>query len=374
MGLRELRNSKVRALLIVLVPLLLSGLISTYLIYWVTQTQLHNQSERFSQTIANHLASSVVDHVMNNDRLGLNVLLSDLLEDKNFDFASVSNTNNQLLAQVGKKSLTSRIFSQQVTFHETIAGSVQISFNQNIIQSQITNLLILSAAIHGLAALALTLLIWFYSDMIYLWIMQPLQPDGAIKSKHKRLTKVKAEQLDVTSSIILVIKVRPVRLLAMHRHRIEQALALYTGELLSTQSNDIEISFHKSDQLFQATCTGLLTLALFRQIETPITIKIGMHMVNDRSNAPDFQQAGKHASYLASISENEFLTSRIVGETMAKTNQYVLQPFHSSMTPDGEVYRIAGLVNQNLIEGQAKQLGIPKDEASPAGSRQEAGQ
>ncbi|HIG41306.1 MAG: hypothetical protein ABGY96_14565 [bacterium] len=336
-------------------PILLSGLISTGLIYSVTQSQLHNQSEQFSQAVADHLAISVTDHLVSKDGLGLNVLLADLLNNNNFDFASVSNASNNLLAQVGKRNASSRIFTQQVTFQDTIAGSVQIGFNQNVIRSQINKVVILSLAFHGLLALILALVGWVYGDMIYLWIMQSRSSAPVVGDKGPEAASVAMDLQQVTSTTILVLKIRPVRLLPEHQHQIDQALTLYAGEPQATGSDDIEIHFNHADQLFQATCSGLLILALFHQLETPIVIKAGMHQI-DRGNTSDFEKGRKHASYLASISENQLLTSRIIREAIASSDQYDLKPFHSSMTPDGEVYCIDGLTNQALIEGQARQL------------------
>ncbi len=227
MGLREARKSSIRALSIILFPILLSGLISTSLIYGVTQSQLHDQSEQFSQAVADHLAISVADHLVSNDGLGLNVLLADLLNNNNFDFASVSNASNNLLAQVGKRNASSRIFTQQVTFQDTIAGSIQIGFNQNLIRSQINRVVILSLAFHGLLGLILALAGWVYGDMIYLWIMQSHSSTQVVGNNGPEVASVAMELQQVTSTTILVLKIRPVRLLPEHQHQIDQAMTLY---------------------------------------------------------------------------------------------------------------------------------------------------
>ena len=158
------------------------------------------------------------------------------------------------------------------------------------------------------------------------------------------------------ATTILVFKVRPSRLALTYRDKIEKALALYAGELDATEGDDIVIYFDKSDQLFQAICSGLLVLEIFNQANSPITIKAGMHQVSDSQVATDFETAKKHATYLASITEKQLLTSRHVREIISLSDQYEIQPFHSSMTPDGEVFCIDALLDQDLIDEQVNYL------------------
>jgi len=353
MSLRKTQGPRVRILSIVLLPVLLSALISTYLIHSVTTTRLQDQSNRYSQSICDYLAISVADHLINNDFLSLNVLLTELLKEQSFGFASVYDTRDELQAQAGKKISNSKIFTQQVTFQDSIAGYVQVGFDQQVIQTQIYEALTMSLALHGVLVLVLMLIGWLYSDLVYLWIMQPPKTTDVMDDIQEGNPSFNV--IETSSTTILVVKVRPTRLLAAHYDRIEQALALYGGDI-EFIGDDIVVCFDSSDQLFKAACSGLLILAIFRQSETPITIKAGMHQVIDRDVATDFEQARKHASYLASISENQLIASRPVQEIMSASDQYKLQPFHSSMAPDGEVFFIESLSNQTLIDGHAKQF------------------
>ena len=114
------------------------------------------------------------------------------------------------------------------------------------------------------------------------------------------------------------------------------------------------LTFDKANQIFQATCSGLLLLEM--NLETPINIKIGMHQTSNGDDISEIEQTKKHASYLASLSESELLTSRQVHELVKAEETYNIEPYHSSMAPDGEVYCIKALSNHSLIESQAKQL------------------
>jgi hypothetical protein len=99
-----------------------------------------------------------------------------------------------------------------------------------------------------------------------------------------------------------------------------------------------------------------LILEMFKHTDSPLSIKVGMHQVLDRENKTQFEQAKKHASYLASISEHQLLTSRLIQDHNKQQDLYKSQTFHSSMTPDGEVYCIDALTSQSLIESQAREI------------------
>ena len=299
----------------------------------------------------------MTDHLLNNDLLGLNVLVSELLGSSNFDFASVYNSSNELLAQAGEASAGALVFTQQVTFQNVVIGYVQIAIKEEAVHGHIRDTLTLSVSVHAVLAFLLIAAGWFYGDMIYLWVVQPAH---AAKPEHQTTTakadgKTHGTKQPTVRTTVLVLKIRPERLRSTHAERIHSALALHAGEICSAQGDDIVVCYDNPDQLFQAICSGLLVLAMFRET-TGITIKAGMHQVQDQSDKNDFEKVKKHASYLASISENQLLASRVVFAKIADSDHYECQPFHSSMTPDGAVFSVDALSNQALLENQARQL------------------
>ncbi|HJL62047.1 MAG TPA: hypothetical protein QF517_08825, partial [Pseudomonadales bacterium] len=128
----------------------------------MTTTRLQDQSNQYSQSICDYLAISVADHLINNDFLSLNILLTELLKEQSFGFASVYDTRDELQAQAGKKISNSKIFTQQVTFQDSIAGYVQVGFDQQVIQTQIYEALRMSLALHSVLVLVLMLIGWLY--------------------------------------------------------------------------------------------------------------------------------------------------------------------------------------------------------------------
>ncbi|MDZ7686627.1 MAG: hypothetical protein U5O39_17990 [Gammaproteobacteria bacterium] len=157
---------------------------------------------------------------------------------------------------------------------------------------------------------------------------------------------------------LLVIKVRPARQLDAHLDKIMQAIRLYGGAAEVTDGDDIIVTFERTDQLTKATCTALLIATLMARARGNISVKSGMHAcANDRDDA-ETEQARKHATHLASIADGEVLASRRIFSESMENEQVNFEGFHSSLTPDGEVYVLASLneASRNLIEKQADQL------------------
>lgn len=350
-------KAKFRTLLFLLSPLLLSALLSSFLIVNIASQELQSQANRFGQGVTDHLAVSVSDHLIANDRLSLNVLLAELMKKDNFDYASVLDSSGNLLAQAGKRTSNSRIFSQQVTFQNSVMGAVQTGFRLDMLAARINGLLIACLSAHGLLIIIVAMLIWFYGDLLYL----------LVTLKNTVTTKRQAQPMIPTSGPIsepivertfLVLKLRPARLLAKNLSKIHQALSLYGGGVEQV-SDDLLVTFDQPNQLFQAVCSGLLTIELFG--DANIQIKAALHQARDINDKAAVEKARKHTSYLASMAEENLLTSkqiaiRLQANGESDTETYQLTNFHSTMTPDGEVYVINGLENQTLIEAQALKL------------------
>ncbi|MBV1876222.1 MAG: hypothetical protein KUG79_01140 [Pseudomonadales bacterium] len=378
-----MRNSRLRVLVIICLPLIASGILSTAIINSYGTTQLKSQSEQFGQTISDHVAISAAAHLFNRDILGLNVLLSNLITSEHFNAASVYDNDKNLLAQVGKKvakvgsqKQPDPTFTQQITFQNVSVGYVQISFDQRASQQQLHITLYYSLIIHVLLIISIGLLGWFYGDLFYIWTLQagaksPRQIDRqssanesqAITTNKNPIKKDPvASVINAGTTTIMRIKVSPRRLLPSYLEQLKQACMLHSGQLETTlpeikQGKDILVCFRQTDQLLQASCAGLLLLEIFSKSNSKATVAIGIHWVLDQKDKIHFEQATKHASYLASISQNQLLISRAVHDHINLLEQYDSQAFHSSLVRDGEVYWLKTLNNAELIRNQAKTLG-----------------
>jgi hypothetical protein len=350
------RKIKFRTLLFLLSPLLFSALVSSYLIVSIASTELQSQANRFGQGVTDHLAISVLDHLIANDRLSLNVLLAELMKKDNFDYASVLDSSGNLVAQAGRRSPNSRMFSQQVTFQDSVMGAVQTGFRTDMLNSRINGLLIVCLSAHALLIAIVGFLIYCYGDLIYLLVA--LKRSVTTKKTPSSTAEIVFDE-PAMERTFLVLKLRPARLLAKNLPKIRQAISLYGGRVEQV-GDDLLVTFDQANQLFQAVCSGLLTIELFSN--SNIQIKAALHQARDVKDNEAVEKARKHTSYLASMAEHSFLTSKQVATLLqtadkkSDAEKYQLTNFHSTMTPDGEVYMITGLENQALIKAQALTL------------------
>ncbi|MBD3648959.1 MAG: hypothetical protein HUJ31_16255 [Pseudomonadales bacterium] len=348
-----------RLSLAVLIPILLTGILFTPLLSRYAYNKLEAQGHLTGQAIADQLAVSLTDHLVSRDILSLNVVLSDLMERGNFDFASVYSADNRLLAQAGRRDDSDRqlIFTRDVTFQNATAGYVQVGFYRDRLYTGPTLVMVAGLLIYGAVAGIVVLLIFARRNSIRHWLLEegqqaPEPPPQEIEEPGP--TAINTEETEIRNVCVLVVRIRPARLLDTWRGKIGKALSLYGGVLTESDGDDISAVFSTHDQVFQALCGGLLVKSMINRIGPPMKFTAAIH------NAPanDSSVARKHASYLASITENVLLTSQRVYGEASSNDKVKLQEFHSSLTPDGEVYSVTSLSesNQVLIDRQAARL------------------
>lgn len=329
----------------------------------MTEKRMQTQSEHFSRTLTSYLAMTIAQHLVNNDLLGINVLLARMQEDSALDFASVYDANNQLVAQVGRRgSDQSAVFSREITFQDTTAGYVQVGFSTKSITAQSQLALSLVVVFHIILGLIVSGLILFAGDFLAIWVLgrQSVTP---LKNSEIAETE-QAEELEAQdpSAVILVLKLRPARLIEKHRTNLNRGVGLYGGQLMNHEGDDLLILFTGGNAIFRSACAALLLLSLVELLGPPLKLKVGMHWLSDTSDDIVLEKATKHASYLASIGEQAALVSRAYVQAIgaqAMTNEHPeieFDAFHSSLTPDGEVFHVKGVKNQELIDRQALQL------------------
>jgi len=369
-----MNSRKSRATLLALLPVLLSALASIWLTTQHMQTSLDRQGQHFGNSVADQLSLSLKDYLVNEDILSLNVVLNQLVAQGNFDFASIYSADNRLLAQAGRAPSTdsARMFTRDITWQNASIGYLQIGLGSQAIDALAFNSLILILCLHLLIGAATGLTVWFYSDLIYLWIALPAgrsQPssqalrddtDHIVAEHHSQSTDVSGAEVQVATSVVMVAKLLPARLLPKHIQRIAKALSVYGGELAPLEGDNMVINFSRDDVIYQAICSGLLLLEIFRVIDAPIILNVALDMGGDATinavNTPG--NARKHASYLASMADNKLLVSVQVFKHINTSKRYVIQPYQSALSPDGQVFEVEGLDtdHQRLIHSQARQL------------------
>jgi len=363
-----MNRRKSRATLLALVPVLLSALASIWLTTQHMQTSLDRQGQYFGDSVADQLSQSLTDYLVNEDILSLNVVLNRLVGQGNFDFASVYSVDNRLLAQAGRapSADSARTFTRDITWQNASLGYLQIGLGSQAIDETVFTTLIIVLGLHLLVGAATGLAVWYYSDLIYLWIALPAAQDQTPKpttsniAAEDTVAAAPVKPTRVTTPLVMVAKIRPARLLPDHIRHIRKALSLYGGDLAPLEGDNMMINFNREDAIFQAICSGLLLLEMFRVIGAPISLKVGLDAASlPADNAlTALGNARKHASYLASMADNKLLISIQAFRQISAPERYVITPYHSALSPDGQVFSVDGLDadHQRLIHSQARQL------------------
>lgn len=359
----QTRQQKNRLLVLLCLPVLLSGFISTFLIMQLMSDQLEKQLAQSGQAITDHLALSAADQLVNEDILSLNVLAREAVDNNHFDFVAIYGIDNRVLAQAGKRQNSpngsqqiddNRSFNQQVTFQNQVAGHVEVGFDDSLLRQQMFDLVLVSVLLHALLLAGIVFLTRSFGDLFYLWIMSPentntLSDDQSLEAPSEALVEAET-RLPETS--ILVVKLRPARLLPRYLSMLKQALLLHSGETHQL-GDDLTVHFNSHDQMLQAVRAGILLVELIALLPDNISIKLAIHQADSDE---ELAKALKQCSYLASNSTNQLLTSRLVKERYSDSDQFQLAPYHSAMTPDGAVYSLESLKNHQLIQRQATEL------------------
>jgi len=197
---------------------------------------------------------------------------------------------------------------------------------------------------------------WSYADFVYLWLTDPggtrLPASEEIESAD---VDEPPEPRVIERTTILVIKIRPARLIATHEAGISRALSLYRGDIELTEGGDFVVTFQTETQVFEAIRAAMLVHSLLRLGRDHTTVKMGLHTAATPSAVP---KAKKQATYMASISENQLLASTEIRDCLDGSASVSLLEFHSSLTPDGEAWYVDSIdpQSQELIARQAKQL------------------
>jgi uncharacterized membrane protein affecting hemolysin expression len=320
-------------------------------IYQHGQSKLDEQSRHYSQALTSYLALTSAQYLLNQDSLGINVLLNKMQREGVLDFASIYDLNDQLVAQVGERSSDAVVFSDQITFQDSTAGYIQVGYNVAPSAALAGNLAFTVISVHLLLAALVLTLIWLGSDFIAVWIVGKQQK---VKEDVTEIEEAPAPVEEIDQSALLVMRLEPIRLNATHKYLMLSAASLYGGKALNEHQDDLNIQFRQSDSAFASVCAGLLVAGLVKQLGPPLKLKLALHWSEENSYEA-IENGFKHTSYLASISDQAVLISKRFAKTLNDENvQY--EPYRNSLAPDGEVFEVVSVSNQELIQSQAEQL------------------
>lgn len=325
---------RIRTIVATLLPAFVICALVTCLTLRGANSTLVREASRFGNSIADQLAITSTDYLVNQDALSLNVMLRNLLNQGDFTHVAVYDVERNLIAQAGKRGNANSVFTRDITFHNTLVGHLQLELQA--VKMPIINVVIAASMLLFILSLGFTFLIWFHGDIFFVWITSP--------------EKEKPVVAEVQAEVCwLVVKIKPGRLIDAHRNKLAEACRLYNGEQQS-RGDDIIVTFHTGEHIQNSICCALLIKAMTDLLPGNLNFKAGLDIGEDE------EITRKHAAYLAGISDQEVLVSmRVFMQQNERLGQNVLlSELHHSLIGDGEVY-IAEPSNL-LIEQQATHL------------------
>jgi len=346
------RTIRYRIILAIAVPWMISAIASTWLVAAYSRDQLSDQANQFGQAIADQLANTAIDYLVSNDVLSLNVILDELYNRNNFEFAAVYNPENRLIAQSGKHTSNQYTFTRDVNFQDSNLGYVVIKLDSSELDSKLQQIIIASGTIHGVLIVLTLGLIWLYGDLFFLWLTQTAKPEKRVKIPIYNLPPEAERPVDRLT--LLALRMKPARLVPIDA--IRDAATLFGADVETINDEEWLLTFNARDQLENCLRCGLLINEIAYLQTGNVIVKAGI----DSATIDNLTMLRKQVSYLASVSDQNLLVSQRVNQMIHSNSgknlsgQIKTHQFHSSLTADGEVYVVQSL--DTLANQQAKKL------------------
>ncbi|MEX2367545.1 MAG: adenylate/guanylate cyclase domain-containing protein, partial [Pseudohongiellaceae bacterium] len=296
--------------------------------FWLTVKNqlsgtLQQQADSLGNILAAQTAESITELVLANDLLSLNVVLNQLTNHKDIDSVAVYNVNNQLVASAGspglRNSSLNTVYSAQITLQDSIAGTLRLTLNPDLILSGLNNyqpwfwgILALGVLLTITAALAMASHITSPLHVMAGWLAYPLESEAgydgsrndelalvqrscagllqALQSQDSRFTlgednggsadalhsgvRVQAsilaiQVISIDTAIELLHPSTLARLLSEYHHLIQQAGRLYGGDVHQHTGDAVRMVFDSRlsrDHGFNAVCAAQLFLLLMNKV------------------------------------------------------------------------------------------------------------
>ena len=328
---------RLRTILVTLIPALIISTLVTWFVSVITQSTLNRESQRFGNTIADQLAITSADYIVNQDALSLNITLRDLSSQGEFKFAAIHDAERNLIAQVGKADETHLIFTRDVTLQNTLVGHLRLGLKPN--KAPVTEIIIATLIIFFALGAGFGVVVWSYGDLFFSWII------GTDNGKNAKRVQQEIRHQDICC---LIIKIKPDRLIEAHRDRLANACLLYSGRQ-ETHGDDIMITFSSGQHIQNSICCALLIKHIAKLIPGKLSFKAGLDIGENE------EAIRKHAAYLAGISEQQLLVSRRIYQHQDGFSENIqLVQAHHPLVGDGEVFTTEE--SDTLISNQALKL------------------
>ncbi len=320
----------------------------------------HHQADSIGQLLSEQTSSAATDMLVTGDRLSLNILLKQLVQNPYVTEASIYSIDNRRIArassQTNDNAPTSKVYSSPIHYQDVIAGYASLYLNEELLTRKPQDALVTIITIGFLLLLSGLLLIHFYSassarrlGLIERQLASILPGTCASESVNEmsrisefvesQLTEqsieVQQEEPEPVSDIAAILAVRTKNigrlrqllaptdlqsLLNTYSSIINQATNLYDGEITYTPEGNAFIRFESKnnpDFAIDALSCGLAIEDLVNftgeNSIANIHIGIGLSFSDDIAEFPEEQHpamadsAASQALHLAAITEPDGL-------------------------------------------------------------------
>lgn len=345
-------QSPLRLLAALTIPLIAAAAITVSGILILASGTLNIQSKELRQSTANQIARVTADYLAKRDLLSLNVILDDLSQEQRISLTAIYDPQNKLLVQSGLTSPRSTRLTADIRSQSEYLGRLVIEFDDQPNSGHLVAILWTAVAAYSLMVAIVCLLGYFFGDFLVLWITARARPQPAAADAGGPADSSIDE---CTSCTLLAVKLMPHRLIPTQAI-LEQCKQLH-GNLVEIATGEYEAQFRSAQHL-----PNCLEFTIFvEHLVTASEGRLQAKMALAQGLLEDHETIAKRVRYMASFSPGKPLISRSIYDEMTRrtieTGQpyddpnfrhYDIQPFHSPMASDIELFCLDAVHNEQL--------------------------
>ena len=319
-----------------------------------------HQADSIGQLLSEQTSSAATDMLVTGDRLSLNVLLKQLVQNPYVSEANIYSIDNRRIARASTSqndsAPTSDVYSAPIHYQDVIAGYVRLYLNEELLTKKPREALITITAIGILLLLAGLIFIHFYSGSIASRLtlierqLLSILPGTPTSDSTNEITKIAAfvesqltekrveiqeEEPEPTPEIAAILALRAKNLgrlkqllapkdlqdiLRSYSSIIDRAVSFYDGEITYTPEGNAFIRFsskNNTDFSIDALSCGLMVEDLVNfageNSIANIHVGVGLSFSEDIAEFPEEQHpalgdsAASQSLHLAAVSEPDGL-------------------------------------------------------------------
>ncbi len=343
LALPTMFESRLRLLVALTAPLIISAVITISGILIVSSNTLDIENRKLHQSAANQIARVAADYLAKRDLLSLNVMVDDLSLEQHISLAAIYDPQNRLLAQSGLSQTNSTRLIAEISSQTESLGRLVVEFSDTPNSDFLAFMLWSSIFVYSLIIGLVCSLAYFYGDFLILWVTDKKRPEPVTV-----VDKATLKSTEVSlSCTLLAIKLTPQRLIP--EQEIVRRCQELQGHLFEVTSGEYEIQFRSYQHLQNCLeFTRFIEQLVFTsedRLQTKMALAQGLY--------EDHEDMTKRVRYLASLSPGNPLISKTIYDELTQTasetsqlspdsifNHYDIKPFHSPLASDIELFSL----------------------------------